>query len=94
MGLACSLNFHVTGPHTIGLLPLGYTKPLKYSLPVETEEDLTARIAEAAATIRREPGIFELTQHSLLRLCRLCTEVGGHTFGYLLYISEKHSFFF
>ena len=59
----------------------GYTKPLTYSSPVGTEEGLTARIVEAAATIRREPDSFERTRHSLLRLCRLCTEVGGRMFG-------------
>jgi hypothetical protein len=58
MGRACSLTPHVTEPHTIGLLPSGYTKPLTYSHSVDTEEDLTARVVEAAATIRREPGIF------------------------------------
>jgi hypothetical protein len=54
----------------------GYTKPLTYSLPVGTEEDLTASIVEGPATIRREPSIFERTRQSLLRLCFVLRSVG------------------
>jgi hypothetical protein len=49
---------------------------------------------EAAATIRRQPGIFEQTRQSLLRRCRLFIEVGGRTFEHLLEISTKYTFFF
>ena len=35
--------------------------------------------AEAAATIRQQPGIFGRTPQSLLRRCWLCIEVGGRT---------------
>jgi hypothetical protein len=36
----------------------GHTKALMYMSPIVSEEDLTARIAEAAATIRQQPSIF------------------------------------
>jgi len=38
-----------------------HIKGLIYMSPVDSEE-LTARIVEAAATIRRHPGIFERTR--------------------------------
>jgi hypothetical protein len=40
----------------------GYMKTLIYSSPVDSEEHVIARIFEAAATIRQQPGIFERTQ--------------------------------
>jgi hypothetical protein len=49
-------------PRSPDLTPLdffvwGYIKTLIYPRPVDSEEDLIARIAEAAANIRQEPGI-------------------------------------
>jgi hypothetical protein len=46
--------------------------------------DLIARIVEAAATIRQQPDIFEITRQTLLRRFRLCIEVGGHKFEHIL----------
>jgi hypothetical protein len=57
---------------------------LIYSLPGDCEEDLIARIFEAAATIRQKHGIFERTHQSLLRHCWLFIEVGGRMFEHLL----------
>jgi hypothetical protein len=48
------------------------------------KEELIDRIAEAAATIRQQPGVFELTGQSLQRRSQLCIEVGGRTFEHLL----------
>jgi hypothetical protein len=61
-----------------------HIKALIYMSPVDSEEDLIARIIEVASTIRRQPGIFERTCHFLLRRRRLCIEVGGRTFEHLL----------
>ena len=61
-----------------------YMETFTYSSLVDSVEDLIALIAEAAATIRQEPGIFERTRQSLLRHCWLCIEVGGRTFEHLL----------
>jgi hypothetical protein len=72
----------------------GHIKALIYTLPFDSEEDLTARIVEAAATIRQQLGIFVCTRHSLLDCCRLCIEVSGRTFEELLEIGMKYNFFF
>jgi len=62
----------------------GNIKALIYMLSIDFEEDLIARIVEAAATIRQQPGIFKCTRQSLQHRCRLCIEVGGHTLEQLL----------
>jgi hypothetical protein len=72
---------------------LSHIKALIYISPVDSDDDLIARISEAAATIRQLPGIFERTRHSPLRLRRLCIEVGGRTFEHLLQIGTKYNFF-
>jgi hypothetical protein len=56
----------------LGFFLWGYIKTLIYSSPVDSEEDLLARIFEAAAIIRQKPGIFELARQFLLRRCWLC----------------------
>jgi len=61
-----------------------HIKTLIYTSPVDSEEDLIARIVEAATTIRQHPGIFEGTRQILLPHCQLCIEVGGHKFEHLL----------
>jgi hypothetical protein len=61
-------------------------KTVILSLTVNYEEDLIARVAEAAQTIRQKPGIFERTRQSLLYRCRLFIEVGGLTFEHVLLI--------
>jgi len=61
-----------------------HIKALIYMSPVDSGEDLIARIIEAASTITQQPGIFERTHQSLLRRRRLCIEVGGRTFEHLL----------
>jgi len=48
-----------------------------YISTVDSEEDLIARIIEAAVTIRPQPYNFEHTRQSLLRHCWLCIKVGG-----------------
>jgi len=62
----------------------GHIKTLIYTSPVDSEEDLIARIVELAATIRQHPGIFEDIRQILLRRCRLCIEIGGRKFERLL----------
>jgi len=60
------------------LTPMGFfvwshIKPLVYTSPVDSEDDLIVRIFEAATTIRQQPGIFERASHSLLRsLSAMC----------------------
>jgi len=52
----------------------GHIQALIYTSPVDFEENLITPVAEAAANIRQQPGIFERTQQSLVRR-RLCIEV-------------------
>jgi hypothetical protein len=67
----------------------GHIQALIYTSPVDSEADLIARIVEAAATLKQQPGIFGGTC-----FCRLCIEVGGCTFQHLLKIGTKYNFFF
>jgi hypothetical protein len=53
---------------------------LVYETPVETQYDLVANIAVAAATFREMLGIFQRSQHNIARRCRICSEVGGRHF--------------
>jgi hypothetical protein len=49
---------------------------LVYVAPVETQHDLVARIAvAAAATFWEMPGIFQRIQHNTARRCRIYNEV-------------------
>jgi hypothetical protein len=74
-------------PRSPDLTPLdfflcGYIKALICMPPIDIEGVLIARIAEAAATIRQQPGIFESTRscYFLLCRCRLCIEAAGRMF--------------
>ena len=42
-----------------------------YTSTVHSEEDLLARIPQAAATVRQQLGILERTLQSLVRRCQL-----------------------
>jgi hypothetical protein len=61
-----------------------HNKALIYTSPVDSEEDCIARIVEAAATIRKQPGIYGRSSQSLLHRCRPSIEVGGSTLEHLL----------
>jgi hypothetical protein len=58
----------------------GYMQGSVYETPVETQHDLVARIAVAAATVREMAGIFQRIQHDIARRCRICNKVCGHHF--------------
>jgi hypothetical protein len=57
---------------------------LVYETPVETQHDLVARIAVAAATIPEMPVTPQRIQHNITRQCKICNEVGGRHFEKLL----------
>jgi len=69
---------------------IGPPRPIQQSCHVSGGEMLILKsfvisnIAEAAATIRQQPGFFERTRYSMMRRCRLCVEVSGHMFEHLL----------
>jgi hypothetical protein len=48
-----------------------HNEELIYMSLVESQEDLIARIVEAAATIRKQPGMFECTPVSVVSLLAL-----------------------
>jgi hypothetical protein len=62
----------------------GHVKSLIFTSPVDSEEGLIARIVEAAATIRQEPGTFGHIRLSMPGRCRLHIEVVDRTFEHLL----------
>ena len=72
----------------------GHITTLIGTSPFDSEDGLIVRIVEAAATIRRQPDIFERTRQSLLRRCRLFIEACDRMFEHLLEISTKYTFYF
>lgn len=76
-------------PRSPDLTPLdfflwGHIKALVYATPIETVEDLVARILAAAEEVQNMPGIFERIQRNMLRRCNSCIEVDGGHFEQLL----------
>jgi hypothetical protein len=57
----------------------GHLKSLVYAAPVDNEEALHHRTADACQTIRNYPGIFARMLQSMMRRVEACTEShGGH----------------
>lgn len=76
-------------PRSPDLTPLdfflwGHVKTLVYATPVETVEELTARILAACEEVQQTPGIFGAVRRNLLRRCASCVEAGGRHFEHLL----------
>ena len=55
-------------------------KTFVYSTPVQSEEDLVARIAVPSGDISEMPGIFHNIRHSLSRRYHKCIDVGDRNF--------------
>ena len=62
----------------------GTMKDLVYATPVDSEEDLVARIVDAAALISERRGVFKAVRRSLHRRYVKCVEVRGNHFEHLL----------
>ena len=67
-------------PRSPDLIPLdyylwGHMKNLIYEIPVESEEDLLARVMAAADV--GGPEIDDRVYHNMIRRYRICVEVGG-----------------
>jgi hypothetical protein len=62
----------------------GAMKALVYETPVDSEQDLVARIAVAAGDIAEIPHVFESVRHSLYKRYEKCVEVHGDHFEQLL----------
>ncbi|GBN02140.1 hypothetical protein AVEN_124771-1 [Araneus ventricosus] len=52
----------------------GHMKSLVYETPVDSAEELVARIVVTADEINTTPGIFERVRQSFLRRCELCND--------------------
>ncbi|GBN40441.1 hypothetical protein AVEN_125888-1 [Araneus ventricosus] len=62
----------------------GHTKSLVYETPVDSAEDLVARIVDTVDKINTPPGIFQKMRQSFLRRCELCNGTRGHHLEHLL----------
>lgn len=62
----------------------GFLKGLVYETPVTSDEDLVARVVEAAARVRDRPGLFERVRQSMIRRCEACIVADGRNFEHLL----------
>lgn len=58
-------------------------KDLVYSTPVNSEEDLVARVVAAAGFIQDDV-VFDNIRESMIKKCRFCNQVGGRHFEQLL----------
>jgi hypothetical protein len=86
IGRGGSINWPARSPD---LTPLdyflwGHIKSLVYETPVDTEEDLVARIADACGRVQEMPAIFEHIRDSMVRRCEACIRVNGRNFEQLL----------
>ncbi|GBN13508.1 hypothetical protein AVEN_256786-1 [Araneus ventricosus] len=62
----------------------GHMNSLVYEMPVDSAEDLVARIVVAADKINTTPGIFERVRQAFLRRCELCNDTLDRHFEHLL----------
>lgn len=62
----------------------GRVKNLVYQSPIDSEEELVARIIAACGSIGESPFIFDRVRQSLIRRCELCIDVRGGQFEHIL----------
>ncbi|GFX73605.1 uncharacterized protein TNCV_1263741 [Trichonephila clavipes] len=62
----------------------GQMKSLVYETPVNSAEELVARISAAAGEIRNTPEMLSNVRRSMKRTCEACITCGGRQFEYLL----------
>ncbi|GFU38724.1 uncharacterized protein TNCV_970551 [Trichonephila clavipes] len=62
----------------------GHLKNLIYATPLDSDEDLVARISKATARECKILGIFECVRQLLHRRCQACIATGGRNFEQLL----------
>ncbi len=69
---------------SIDIFLWGYMKELVYGTPVDSQEDLIARISVSASHVQDVPGIFKNVRTSMLQRCQACIDAGGQNFEHLL----------
>lgn len=62
----------------------GHMKSLVYSTPVESDEDLVARVVAAAHEIKDKPELLEKVAINNLKRCRMCLQQNGGHFEHLM----------
>ncbi|GBN39311.1 hypothetical protein AVEN_54364-1 [Araneus ventricosus] len=69
-------------PHRI--LRMGHLKAIIYETPVDSIEDVVARLSIAAANVREMPGIIGTVCQPFLRRYQACINVVNRNFEHLL----------
>ncbi|GFT90328.1 uncharacterized protein TNCV_193281 [Trichonephila clavipes] len=62
----------------------GQMKSLVFETPVNSAEELVARISAAAGEIRNTPEMLSNVRRSMKRRCEACITCGGRQFEHLL----------
>lgn len=62
----------------------GHVKSVVYATPVDTEDELLARVQAACQQVHDTPRVFERVRQSFSRRCQLCIECGGQHVEHLL----------
>ncbi|GBO12185.1 hypothetical protein AVEN_110077-1 [Araneus ventricosus] len=65
---------------SLDFLLWAHSKSLVYESPIDSDEDLVARISVATGDVREMPGVFEKVRRSLHRRCNACITAGGRFF--------------
>ena len=75
------MSTSITGPNSPEFIFfLGEMKRLLYETPIDTAEELVARIVEAAHVIRDDVDLFERCRQSIVRIYDLCNAFNGRQF--------------
>ncbi|GFS49081.1 uncharacterized protein TNCV_2409591 [Trichonephila clavipes] len=78
-----SLASPIARPFLSALFLLGQMKSLVYETPVNSAEELVARISAAAGEIRNTPEMLSNVRRSMKRRCEACITCGGRQFEHL-----------
>jgi hypothetical protein len=73
-----------TGLNLCDFFLWGHLKQIVYETPVNTIEELTVRVNNAAESIRRNSDMLVRTQVSMARRAQACIDNGGHHFEHLI----------
>ncbi|GFV06855.1 uncharacterized protein TNCV_1962761 [Trichonephila clavipes] len=74
----------IARPFLSGLFLLGANETLVFETPVNSAEELVARISAAAGEIRNTPEMLSNVRRSMKRRCEACITCGGRQLEHLL----------
>ena len=81
---ACSLASSLSGTQPLFFFFRRHVKSLVYEMPVDSSEDLVARIVVTVHEINATHAIFEKVCELFLRWCQLCNDTRVQYFEHLL----------